>query len=305
MKRILALLIGFGFIISSPAQKIKLALNLTKGATYAQHTISSMSLIQHVNGQEMNINMDIKGTLFYKVTDIQDSVYHMEVKYEDLLMKMALPGTDKEFSSAKADSTDIMSTVLGALKNKPFYIKMTKTGKITEVTNFDALFAGAFEQLHQLPEAQKQQIREQLEKSYGEKAMKGGFEMVTAIFPDKPVAKGDKWEIKTRLEATMPASVKTIYELKEITDAYAVISGASKMETDKEAYVQSNGMQLKYNMTGDMTATIKINRQTGWIVDAKMSQTIKGTGEMKDNPQIPGGMTIPMTINTEITITEK
>ena len=58
-------------------------------------------------------------------------------------------------------------------------------------------------------------------------------------------------------------------------------------------------------MTGTMTSEIKINRKTGWVIESKTSQTIQGTAQIKDNPQMPGGMSIPMTMNNEMTVTEK
>jgi hypothetical protein len=64
-------------------------------------------------------------------------------------------------------------------------------------------------------------------------------------------------------------------------------------------------MPLKYDLTGAMTSDIKIDKKTGWTINAMINQSIKGTAYIKDNPQIPGGMTIPMTMNNEMTITEK
>jgi hypothetical protein len=58
-------------------------------------------------------------------------------------------------------------------------------------------------------------------------------------------------------------------------------------------------------MSGKMTSEIKINRKSGWVIESKINQTIKGTTQIKDNPKMPGGMTIPMTMINEMTITEK
>ena len=63
-------------------------------------------------------------------------------------------------------------------------------------------------------------------------------------------------------------------------------------------------MPLKYDMAGTMTSDIKIDKKTGWTMSAKISQSIKGNAYVKDNPQMPGGMTIPMTISNDMTITE-
>jgi len=211
-----------------------------------------------------------------------------------------------EFSSEKNDEKDIFSTILSAMKNKPFLVKMTKTGKVNEVKNIESVFSGIFEKFPQLTDIQKQQIQSQLMQAYGEKAFKGNLEMCSAIFPDFQVSKGDKWIIKTKLESGMAANMETTYELKEVNDSYCLLSGTSRIESaDKDAYIQSNGMPLKYDMSGTMSSEIKINRKRGWIIESKINQALKGTAQVKDNPQMPGGMTIPMTMNNEMTITEK
>lgn len=306
MKKILNLFIAFILLTSCQAQKEKLELNLSKGEIYNQKMISNVSILQTINGQQVNMKMSINAKMTYKVTDIQNAIYDMEVRYESLIMKMSLPNGEMEFSSDKNDEKDIFSTILGTMKNKPFLVKMTKAGRVNEVKNIEAVFSNMFDKFPQLSDAQKQQIKGQVMQAYGEKAFKGNIEMCSAIFSDSPVSKGDKWTIKTQLESGMSAKMETVYELKELSDSYCQIFGNSKIETaDKDAYIESNGMPLKYDMAGDMTSDIKIDKKTGWTINAKINQAIKGTAYVKDNPQMPGGLAIPMTMNNEMTITEK
>lgn len=305
MKRIFHLLIALVLFTTCQAQKQKLELNLTKGEIYTQKMESNVSILQSVNGQQVNMNMSINAKMAYKVTDIQNAVYDMEVSYESLIMKMSLPNGTMEFSSEKEDENDIFSTILGTMKNKPFLVKMTKAGKVNEVKNIEAVFSNMFDKFPQLNDVQKQQIKGQIMQAYGEKAFKGNMEMCSAIFPDSPVAKGDKWTINTQLEAGMSAKMETVYELKEMSDSHYQIFGNSKIETaDKDAYIESNGMPLKYDMAGTMTSDIKIDNKTGWTKSALIDQSLKGTAYVKDNPQIPGGLTIPMTMNNKMILSE-
>ncbi|HEX2936037.1 MAG TPA: DUF6263 family protein [Bacteroidales bacterium] len=306
MKSILSLLIGFALLTSCQPKKNKLELNLTKGTVYYQKMTSDVTILQNINGQQLNTKMSINARMSYKVTNIQNDVYDMEVRYESLIMKMGLPSGEMEFSSEKNDERDILSSILGTMKNKPFMIKMTKTGKVNEVKGIESVFSNMFEKFPQVTEEQKQQVLGQIQQAYGEKAFKGNFEMCSAIFPDNIISKGDKWIIKTQLESGMSAKMETVYELKEITDNYYQILGDSRIETtDKDAHIESNGMPLKYDLKGAMTSDIKIDKKTGWTMDAVISQSLKGTAIIKDNPQMPGGMAIPMTMNNEMTISDK
>jgi hypothetical protein len=305
MKKIVNVLIGLFILTLCQAQKENLGLNLMKGEIYNQKMNSNVSILQTFNGQQIDINMSVIGITTYKVLDIQNAVYDMEVNYESLIMRMSLPHGVMEFSSEKNDDNDIFSSILGTMKNKPFLVKMTRTGEVNEIRNIETVFSQMFDKFPQLGEIQKQQIKDQIMQAYGEKALKGNIEMCSAIFSGSPVSKGDTWTVNTHLEAGMSAKMETIYELKDVTDNYYQILGKSKIETaDKDTYIVSNGMPLRYDMTGIMTSDIKIDKKTGWTTSAILNQSIKGTAYVKDNPQMPGGMAIPMTMNNEMIISD-
>ena len=306
MKKTINLLVVLFMFAFCQGQKQQLSLNLVKGDIYYQKMSTNSSILQSANGMEMNINMTIDSKMSYKVLDIQNSVYDIEVKYESLSMKMSMPNMNMEYSSEKNDASDIVSTLLSAMKNKPFIVKMTKTGKVNEVKNLETLFSTIFEKTPQLTDIQKQQIQNQIMQAYGEKAFKGNLEMCSAIFNESAVSKGDKWIINTNLESGMSATMTTTYELKEIGDSYCIINGNSTIQTaNKDAYVESNGMPMKLDLTGTMSSDIKINKKTGWVIESKTNQTIKGAAEIKDSPNMPGGMKMPITMTNVMTITDK
>jgi hypothetical protein len=252
----------------------------------------------------MNIVMTIKGGMSYNVISINPNDYDMEVKYESLSMIMELPQGKVEFSSDKNDKQDIFSAILSKMIGNTFNVKMAKNGKILEVKNIEARIESLFEDFSQIPDDQLAQFKAQMNKAYGAEAFKGNIEMVTAIFPDNPVNKGDKWTIKTNLESGMSALMTTDYEFTELTSDYAMIKGNSVIKTaDKDAYIESNGMPMKYDMTGSMISEIKVDRETGWIIEANIDQEIKGDAYIKENPQMPNGMKIPMTMINKMVIT--
>ena len=304
MRNLLVLILGMLILTSCQNQKIELSLNLEKGKEYKQLTNSKATIIQNVNGQEMKMVMTIKGNMSFLVKEVTDKDFQMEVKYKNLSMTMQLPQGTMEFSSEKNDDHDIFSMILAEMKNNPFQIRMTKKGKITEVKNIELLFESVFSKFPQIPKEQIAQTKSQLMKAYGEDAFKGNMEMVTAIFPNKSVFKGDNWVIKTKLESGMSADMTTTYEYSGKTSDYYLIMGDSKIVTaDKDAYIESNGMPMKYDLTGDMLSEIKIDKSSGWIIEAKIKQEIKGDVYVKDNPKIPNGMKIPMIMKNDMVVT--
>ena len=277
MKTIFTLILTVFVLTSYQTQNSDLSLKLEKGKEYKQITNSKATIIQEVNGQKVNMVMTIKGTITFLVKDITENGYNMDAKFEELSMSMQMPQGLMEFSSEKNDANDIFSTILGAMKEKAFGITMSKTGKITDVKNVEALWSTAINTFDQLPEMQKEQIKAQIMKAYGGEALKGNIEMVTAIYPDSPVNRGDKWTINTKLESGMSANMTTDYEFAELTSEYALIKGKSTIVTaDKDAYIESNGMPMKYDLTGSMDSEIKVDKNTGWIIEATINQKIEG-----------------------------
>jgi hypothetical protein len=303
MKLLLQSMFIFFVTTSLQTPKEKLELRLSKGSTYVQVITSNGTIVQTINGNAMEIKMSIVGKMSYKVTDIQDMVYNMEVRYDSLVMRMKLPTASAEFSSEKRDDRDVVSSLLGAMKSKPFLIKMTRAGKVLEVKNIDSIFSGAFDKFTHISAQQKKQILDQVMQAYGEKAFKGNMEMNSAIFPEVPVSQGDQWTISSLLESGMSAKVESVYELKNVATAYYQIVGNSTLKTaDKDAYIESNGMKMKMDLSGSMTSDIKIDRLTGWIQSAVIYQNLAGNTFVKDSPQMPGGMIIPMTMKNVMTV---
>ncbi|WP_183563915.1 DUF6263 family protein [Mucilaginibacter sp. SP1R1] len=292
--------------VSCQAQKLKLTLNLTKGNTYSMVTNTVSTIKQTINGQANNVDLTIAGTTSFKVLNADDSVYYMEVNYKSLSMKMQLPTGPISFDSQKKDPSDIMSSILAGLVNKPFTATFTKSGKVHEVENVEIMIASVLDGFPQIQGEQKQQIKNQFLQSFGAKAIKGNIEMSTAVFPEVPVSKNDKWTINTILESAMTANLNTVYQLTDVTPTSYIIHGNATIETSKkDDFKTVNGMGMKYNMSGTMTMDIKADKTTGWISESKTKQMISGTVEIKDNPKVPGGMTFPMSVVNESVTTDK
>ena len=305
MRTLYPFVIAFLLSQTSYSQKVTLGLHLDKGHTYYQLIHSQTRIGEAVNGQDIEIKMSIYGKTAYLVKDIVNGDYQMEVIFKSLEMDMESPQKKVQFSSEKNDTTDILSSLLSEMTNKAFTITLTKKGKVEDVNGLDNIFDHLLDKFSQLKQEQKQQIKDQLMKAYGAKAMKGSIEMVTSVFPDIPVKKGDQWNIMTQLESGFPISLQSEYQYNGSSDSTYLIHGVGKMNTaDKEAYIESNGMPLKYDLSGTLESDIQIERNSGWISSATITEKMKGNMEVKDNPKIPGGMVIPMTIETVSSVKE-
>ncbi len=304
MRKLASLLCAVLILSSVNGQKAKLSLNLEQDKTYKQVSHSKIIIEQDVYGMKMNIVMVMDGSTSYLVTAVSKEGYDLELRYDWMSMTMELPQATMEFSSEKNDESDLFSSILSQMKDKPMKMKMDKRGKITEIIDVEAMWNSVINQFDQFPQEEREQVKAQILNAYGGKSVTGSLEAFTAIFPEKPVKKGAQWNVVNQLEAGMASTVSTDYTYEGSEGEYAIISGqGSVVTTDKDAYVETNGMSMKYNLSGNSTTRIKMDEKSGWIYEAIADQTIEGNASIKANDQLPDGLTIPMTIKSETKIT--
>ncbi|MDB5087281.1 MAG: hypothetical protein JWR09_1275, partial [Mucilaginibacter sp.] len=248
------------------AQKFKPSLNLTKGNTYFLTTNATSAIVQTMNGQQNTVNLAFNFRMAFKVISIADTVYNMEVSYQSLSMKMDMGGSTLDLDSKKNDPQDVPSSIIAAMMDKPFNLEMTKTGKIKSVQNIDKMVSEAIKSFPQIDSTKKEQVKAQFMQSFGPNAFKGSIEMGTAIFPDVPVAKEDKWTVKTQLESPAKAAVTITYQLADIIEGIYLIHGEGTMATAKNTEpAHINGLPIKYHLNGSIISDIRVDKATGWI----------------------------------------
>lgn len=304
MNRILILIIASIALVACKNNPATLTFNLEAGKSYRQVTDNRSTVVQEMNGQQMKIEMSMKATVTYLVKAVNETNYDIDVQYESSAMTMTLPNGVLTFSSEKeTDANDVVSLMLKAIKGKVFNIKMDKLGKVQEITGVDAIWEDMSSILENLPEGQVEQMKNQIKDAFGGEALKGNLEMATAIYPENPVKKGDKWDMQTTLATMMKAKVSTNYELVDIKDEYAVIKGTSTIEPDGDPeFKMQNNMQMKYDLRGTMQSEIKVDKASGWIIEAKITQDMKGNNTLRAEG-MPGELLIPMTVKNETAMT--
>jgi len=305
MKHFLYTLLFCAAINICNAQAFKPALNLANGSTYYLNSTVTSVITQTIAGQENKINVSLSFSMAFKVTGVADTVYGMEVSYNRLSMTMGRAGNAITLDSRKNDPQDLPSTMIAVMMNKPFNIEMTKSGKVKSVTNIDKLYS-AFDTFTQVDSARREQVKTMLMQSFGPNAFKGSIEVGTAIFPAKPVAREGKWLVNTNLEAPVKAAVAINYQLVDVAGGLYIIHGDGTITSDKNAAPASvNGMPVKYNLNGSLISDLRVDKATGWISEMKLKQVMMGDMQILDNDKVPGGITVPMSVNTDAVSTNK
>ena len=262
---------------------IEIKLNLEKGKEYIQKNTSTVtSKMGFPDGTKMDMSMTIAGVMSFIVESESDTAYLVEAKYKKLSMTMKMPQGAMTFDSDSED--DIMSKSFKGIVGNPFKVILLKNGRVSSVDMY-AFWEKFDSSLEWLPFTQKEQVVEQVKQAYGEKAFKGSFEQIFAFIPEKYVDKGEKWHTQIELSANFPATMDSEYKLQKIAKDYLTIIGTSNISTNglQDAIVQSSsGELMKYNLTGTATSNIQIDRNTGWVIEATIKQTLKGKSVIGD-----------------------
>jgi hypothetical protein len=267
---------------------------------------ANSNISQIINTENNKINLTTSFKIAFKVTDVIDSVYNMEASYQSLSLKVRTVNGNAEIDSKDSVNKGIQSEIGAAMINKPFNITITKSGKIRSAENVETMIDNVFNDFKQVDPAKKEFIKSQFIQPFGAKALKEHLEMAGSIFPDGFVKKNKKWTRNLKLESTITANLKTNYKLLEITNDSFLVHAESPVVTDNDAGESMiNGLPVKYHLTGTIVSDIRADKNTGWITELKSKQTLKGDLEIQDNPKVPGGATIPITINNEQVTTDK
>ena len=291
---------------SGRSQTVDLKLNLEAGKEYKQVTTAKSTSEFEAEGQKMkNVMTDVSAVSFL-VKKVNQKDYDLEERFLSARICSESPAGTMDCSSEKNDEKDMFSAVLKAMTNKPFDVKMGTRGEVLEIKGVEAIWDSAMDQMGSVPDMTKTQIKSLIMQAFGPDAIKSNSNLTMDVFPDKPISRGDKWTRTKSLQSLIKMQVSTEYELVDLTADFALIRGNSTLQTPADAAAsEMMGMAVKYNINGTMVSEIRIDRKSGWIIDARINQEISGVATIAANPDMPGGMSLPMKGTTELTITDK
>lgn len=285
MKKLTLAAIAIVLTFSGFAQSYDLKLNLEKGKVYKQGVITDMKMSLDMMGNLVDINMTMSTFNSYKVLDIKDGNFNLEVKYDSMRMNMKFMGQERNYNSESNanPANDMLSNMIQSFKNKSFKIKMTPAGDIVDVSDTDSMFADFFKANANLTEEQRASAKKQLESSFGPENIKNALASSCGIFPATAVKVGDKWTKNGNFTANMNATISTTYELKEINKDYFVLGSVSEFVKDDKSTMDLNGIKVNLDLSGNITGDFKVNRKTGWVLSSEGKQNVNAEGEIAMN----------------------
>jgi hypothetical protein len=225
----------------------------------------------------------------------------IDVAITDMLFKMKSPMFTLEYDSKKeVKKGDLLGNIYSKVIGKKYSILVSRNGEIKQVEGLDGLINSIIEDSNVTNPAVKAQLNQSVKKMFGEKVIKGNMEMLTYIFPKQKVRIGDKWKNSVSLETIMPVAYSNIWELKGVKSGVVSITGKTEIHSKvKEEWSDVNGIPTKYDINGNQTCLINLDKKTGWIISSEMESVMKGNIFMDKSAKMPQKMEIPIEIKTK------
>lgn len=296
-------LVGGLLAFSPAAKKIDFQFKLSPDKTYKQEIRMVSNTTQTVQGSEMKSKNIVNSVTYMKLKEGGDTSGVYSVWYDELSMDIEGGQMNQSFSSDTSSlaMVDPVSSILAGLVNEKFDATINTQGKVTYVENLEEIIESA---VGTAGGPQADMIREQISSSFGDGGFAKNIEMSTRIIPEKPVKIGDSWEIQQYTSTGLPLILTNTFTLKEINNGLATISVKGDMKIDPaNAKTTLQGMNATYFMEGTREGELQVEVETGWMKSGNLNDNIYGSISIEPGPQMPEGMTIPMEMNNETTVT--
>jgi hypothetical protein len=192
MKNLILVLLS---VLVLGSDKYELSLKLEKGKTYYLNQESDILIHQTLEGQHIDIEMKMDAQYSYVIKEIKKDFYEADCQITTMYYKMKTPYSKMEFDS-KNPEVDIFNQAMIEMINKPFHLKLNFDGTIKEMTGIKQIIDDLIEKFNYLPDETLAEIRKLLNDTFGKDALKGSFELITAIFPNTAVNVNERWKKK-------------------------------------------------------------------------------------------------------------
>ncbi|MCH8534932.1 MAG: DUF6263 family protein [Flavobacteriaceae bacterium] len=283
--------------------KIELGLDLKEGETYSYNSSVQMNLNQMMMGQEADVEMQMDAHMSFLNQGKNGSHSQLEGQYDYISFSTAMPQMQMKVSSDELDAENPMSSIFNQMVNQKFNFELSSTGRVHAVKGIEALLSKLIKDNEEISEMEKMQLEAQIQQTYGAEALSNNLETTFAIYPDKKVKIGDTWTVITQLQNDYPAQVKTTYTLVDFDDDYVYLEGEGEVATvEGEEAMEVNGMAFNFDLKGDHTSQIKLDRKTGWIIDAEILQNAKGSMTFANPPKGMEDQAVKMDMNYVIKV---
>lgn len=277
-----------------------ISLNLKQGETYTLNQTTVTDTDQVVNGMPVTTKTTVVAATDFTVTGMNGKNYlisitptKMSTTQESAMGSMTM--------DSEGDESDPMNIIMKNLVNKSLSMELSPNGAISNFSS-DGYLDGIMDGID-MPAMAKIQLGAQMQEQYNDEALMDSYKYYFSLYPTTKVAVGDTWTSDFTANLIVPMETSLTNELKSKDNTSYTISSVAQLSTNGDQDSNIMGMDAKANLSGSMTATYVLNKETGWISSMKQDYDLDGGMTVLKSAQIPEDMKMTMKIKSSSTVT--
>lgn len=253
---------------------VALKLNLVKGKTYAQKSVTKQTMQQSVSGQSFNINITATRVTSFKMLSQENDVLELEMKFDTTITSIKSAMLNKETDATKPGK-DPVDRIMNKISLYPLNAKFSTTGKFIAFGNFNEFKSKVMLVIDSLPTSKQDEGRKAAETLLKESALRSWVEPFFAHLSEKPLNVNDTWESNYVTNSNdMSILFFNTYVLKAVENGSALLTGSTEMES-----MASTNPSIKFDQPIKGTATFqgKVDLKTGLMLSVSENSKMQGT----------------------------
>jgi len=319
----------------SAGEDIDLKLRFKPKQKHNLRIIEENKISQKAMGQSIDINQTKTTELEFEVETVDvNNIASIKVTYLKLKEKGGSQDGQMEYDSTNPDisADNPFAPTYSAMIGQGFIMKVSPIGKILELMGVDEMYLKMAEKLADsededlrkklgdkaqsaIDETNKrfgsrakriEALKEKIKKlpMFAERQFMELLANVAVPFAGKPIGIGDSWQAGVMRLSMVPDEIEGTYTLKEKKQTFLTIDINSKIDINNVTVpmMGSPQGQTKVSLKGSYEGSLQIDQTSGWLNRKNATLKIAGEIKMAANQQMPQGMTIPMSVESVITV---
>ena len=302
MKTILSILLTITLGLSMFAQSpVNLKYNLELNKDYRVKSINNQRDKSTMQGVEQIKDTESTSYFTLKALNKGNDFFMAQVKFDSILYSISAPkmeiNSSNEGNMTSEKPEEIMDCVLNRLCKSTLLVKMAYSGHVIDIMNHAVIEKAVLSDIDSLKGMMKMSLKPRIEMMVEKGSLKGMIESITVYLPNKEINKGEKWNTQFTNSQGLGSLISTDYTLNDINNNEASLSGDINIEPAGKT-MEMNGAKITGELRGLGKTEMKINPNSGWIVNGKSNIQLSGNLNVNAQGQ---SFSIPMeiTMNTE------
>lgn len=244
--------------------------NLKKGETYPFLLKTKQEQSMQSNGQSLNLTSERTVEFDYFVEDVSKNIFKLKATFKGFSEKFKGPNGQTmsyDTKAAKPADKDVAQswTIYKSIIGQSFMMEVDNKGKVISVNGLNSVISNALSKLKSEFNSEEQNmIKDLLNASLNNEAIKSQFEESLNIFPEKNMKIGEQWSDSQNLsEGPVKGTNKVTRTFKSLEN------GKAKITVDGTQNVNSNetkqGITMNMNAKSTINGYVDLDMETGWI----------------------------------------